>query len=440
MNLGTETESVEFEESLSLLDKGLISLTAILNRLGEGTVYFGVTDNGDVCGVSIGRNTITDIRNRIRDEIKPRIYAEINKCTDERGKRYIKVSATGDDIPYSYDGRYYVRSGTSDEQASNDLLRKMLASSDADIIRQKTAPTQQLTFRSFFAILSGLRMHPEDSEEFYGRYGLLNQSNKYNFNACLMSDNNDFSIKTVVFEGHDKSVMSRRTEYGKKCLLLSVFEVLEYFSSINTTRVDVTGAQRREQPLFDYQSFQEAWINACLHNDWNTGIAPAIYMFDDRIEIVSYGGLPYQLSQEDFFRGISVPVNKSLSRIFRAAKYAEQSGGGIPAIVRKYGREVFSFADGMVKVSIPLAFDREEVLERKHRAALSEGLRRGITKNQKLILDFLKENPVATLEETASSCNLSLSGVKKICLKLQEQGMLERQGSKRYGSWIIKHL
>ena len=440
MNLGTETESVEFAESLSLLDNGLMSLTAMLNRHGEGTVYFGAADNGDVCGVSIGRNTITDIRNRIRDEIKPRIYAEINKCTDERGKRYIKVSATGDDIPYSYDGRYYVRGGTSNEQASNDLLRKMLASSDADIIRQKTAPTQQLTFRSFFAILSGLRMHPEDSEEFYGHYGLLNQSNKYNFNAYLMSDNNDFSIKTVVFEGHDKSVMSRKTEYGNKCLLLSVFDVLEYFSSINTTRVDVTGAQRREQPLFDYQSFREAWINACLHNDWNTGIAPAVYMFDDRIEIVSYGGLPYQLSQEDFFSGASVPVNKSLSRIFRAAKYAEQSGGGIPAIVRKYGREVFSFADGMVKVSIPLAFDREEVLERKHRAALSEGLRRGTTKNQKLILDFLKENPVATLEETASSCNLSLSGVKKICLKLQEQGMLERQGSKRYGSWIIKHL
>ncbi len=74
MNLGTKTESVEFKERLSLLDKGLISLTAMLNRHGEGTVYFGVADNGDVCGANIGKNTLTDIRNRIRDEIKPRIY------------------------------------------------------------------------------------------------------------------------------------------------------------------------------------------------------------------------------------------------------------------------------------------------------------------------------------------------------------------------------
>ena len=35
-------------------------------------------------------------------------------------------------------------------------------------------------------------------------------------------------------------------------------------------------------------------------------------MYDDRIEIISYGGLPFSLSKEGFFRGTSVPVNKSL--------------------------------------------------------------------------------------------------------------------------------
>ena len=120
--------------------------------------------------------------------------------------------------------------------------------------------------------------------------------------------------------------------------------------------------------------------------------------------------------------------------IFLAAKYAEQSGHGIPTIVQKYGRDVFSFDDGMLKVSIPLAFDREEVSERKNITSLSKGL----TKNHELILDFLKNNPTATLQEAASSCNLSLSGVKQICLKLRKQGVLDRNGSKRYGCWIIK--
>ena len=426
MNLGIEDEFTEFKESLAQLDKGLKSVTAMLNKHGEANVYFGVSDNGDVIGMDIGKDTLMNIRNRIRDRVEPRIYADIKDYTDDNGKKYIKVSAKGTDIPYSYDGRYYVRNVSADEQASNDILRKMLASSDADIIRQKVAPT--------LAILSGLGIHPKDSEEFYSNYGLLNRENEYNINAYLMSDENDVSIKVVVFEGDNKSVMSKRTEYGKKCLLMSISEVLEYFSSINSTHVDVSGSQRKEQTLFDFPSFREAWINACLHNDWNEGIAPSVYMFDDRIEIVSYGGLPYSLSKEGFFNGTSVPVNKSLLLIFMASKYAEQSGHGVPTIVEKYGREVFSFDDGMIKVSIPLAYDREEVTERKNRVSL----RKGLTKNQEQVLDYLKNNPMATLQEAAFGCELSLGGVKKICSKLQEIGVLGREGSKRYGRWIVK--
>ena len=157
-------------------------------------------------------------------------------------------------------------------------------------------------------------------------------------------------------------------------------------------------------------------------------------MFDNRIEIVSYGGLPYSLSREGFFGGTSVPVNKSLLMIFMASKYAEQSGHGVPTIVEKYGRDVFSFDDGMIKVSIPLAFEREEVSERKNIVSMQKGL----TKKQELVLDYLRNNPMSTLQQAASSCELSLGGVKKICLKLQEMGVLEREGSKRDGYWIVK--
>lgn len=434
MNLGKENEHVEFKESLSQLDKGLKSIAAMLNRHGEATVYFGVADDGEVCGMEIGKDTLMDIRNRIRDKIEPRIFAEIEECKDEKEKNYVKVHAKGTDIPYSFDGRYYYRNVSADEQASNDILRKMLASSDADIIRQKTSPNQALTFRSFFAILSGLGIHPSDSEEFYGNYGLLNQNSEYNVNAYLMSDNNDISIKVVVFEGMNKSVMSKRTEYGKKCLLLSVSEVLEYFHSINTTQVDVNGLQRLEQSLFDFPSFREAWINACLHNDWNEGIGPSIYVFDDRIEIVSYGGLPFALSKEGFFKGTSIPVNKSLLTIFLAAKYAEQSGHGVPTIVEKYGREIFSFEDGMIKVSIPLAYEQEKVTQRK-KALLKKD---GMTLSQKKVYDYLTLNPSSSLQQVADETGLSLGGVKKICAKLQESGLLVRKGSKRDGIWVVK--
>ena len=239
---------------------------------------------------------------------------------------------------------------------------------------------------------------------------------------------------TVTFEGKDKSVMSRRTEYGSKCLLLSLDEIAEYFNALNVTKVDVNGTKRREINLFDYPSFREAWINACLHNDWNNAIAPSVYMFDDRIEIVSYGGLPYTLTREGFFNGTSVPVNKSLLLVFIAAGYAEQSGHGVPTIVSKYGREIFSFEDGMVKVSIPLEFDRGDVVERKN--IIKQ--KRGLTKNQKAVYEILTEDGKKSLQEVADEAGLSLAGVKKICLKLQEYGVLERVGSKKDGFWVTK--
>ena len=137
MNLGKEDEYQEFKESLGQLDKGLKSITAMLNRHGEATVYFGVDDDGNVCGLDIGKDTLMNIRNSITNKIEPRIYAEIKDDIDEDGKKYIKVSANGSDIPYSYDGRYYIRNVSADEQATNDVLRKMLSNSDADLIRQK---------------------------------------------------------------------------------------------------------------------------------------------------------------------------------------------------------------------------------------------------------------------------------------------------------------
>jgi len=434
MNLGMEDEYQEFKESLGQLDKGLKSITAMLNKHGKATVYFGVSDNGEVCGLSIGKDTMMDIRNRIRDKIEPRIYADIEACVTDDGKQYIKVSATGTDIPYSYDGRYFLRNVSADEQASNDILRKMLSTSDSDIIRQMASPNQELTFKALFALLSACGKHPKNTEEFYGNYGLLNREGKFNINAFLLSDNNNISVKVVVFQGTDKSVMSRRTEYGSKCLLLSMSEIAEYFNSINVTEVDVNGTQRREQSLFNYPSFREAWINACLHNDWKNAIAPSVYLFDDRIEIVSYGGLPFSLSREGFYNGTSVPVNRSLLTVFMACGYAEQSGHGIPTIVENYGRDIFSFDDGMVKVTIPLAFERAEVAERKHIAAPPIAL----SKNQNAVYMILQEDGTKSLLEVSKRTGLSLSGVKKICSKLQEYDLLERKGSKKEGRWITK--
>ena len=434
MRFSREDEMTEFKESLSQLDKGLKSLTAMLNRNGKGTVYFGVDDNGMVNKkITVGKNTFSDIRNRSREMIDPQVVLKIEEHKNEEGNTYISVYANGHDIPYSFDGKFYIRTGDADEKISTNILRKMLLSGETDILKEIPSDDQDLSFKQLGSLLNLNNYHVSDSEEFYRSFSLINEEGKYDLMAYLLSDKNSVSIKTVRFDGTDKAAMSMRTEYGNRCLLCSLQSVLEYIRSICTVRVDLKERKRKETPLFDYEAFQEAWINACLHNSWQENLPPAVYLFDDRIEVVSYGGLPYKLSKENFFRGVSMPVNRSLLFIFAACGLAEQTGHGVPKIVRACGREAFSFAENTLTVTIPFAFEPEYVTLRKEKEKESMEL----SINQKNVALYLEENSHATLQETAEHTGLSLAGVKKIASKLQEAGFLRRLGSKKAGYWKV---
>ena len=77
-------------------------------------------------------------------------------------------------------------------------------------------------------------------------------------------------------------------------------------------------------------------------------------MFDDRIEIISVGGLPEGLTLEEFYEGKSKPVNLELQQIMVQLDYIEQTGHGVPLIVSRYGKEVFDITENFITVTIPL--------------------------------------------------------------------------------------
>ena len=55
-----KTETQDFKISLAKLDKGILSLAAMLNKSGKGKVYFDVADDGKIIGLknSLGQETI----------------------------------------------------------------------------------------------------------------------------------------------------------------------------------------------------------------------------------------------------------------------------------------------------------------------------------------------------------------------------------------------
>lgn len=433
-NIGKENEYVEFKESLAQLDNGLKSLTSMLNKHYKGVVYFGVKDDGDIKGLDIGKDTLMDIRNVISNKIDPKIIYNMEELKTKDNEKYIKIESSGEDVPYSFDGRYYIRNASADEKITSELLRKILASGNADIIKNIKSTKDNLTFKQLKNILEKNSVHIKSEQQIIENYNLRNNDGDFNLMAQLLSDQNEISIRIIRFAGTTKVNMIEKIEFNGKCLLEIVSEVLSYIKTIDTIKIDLSKGERIEQQLFDYESFREAFINACVHNSWAELLPPSIFLYDDRIEILSYGGIPYGLTKERFLNGDSRPVNKSLFTLFMICRFSEQSGHGIPIIKEKYGEEAFELEKDIVKVILKYSYEPDIVTIRK----VNEKKTLRLTVNQKNIYELLKQNNNITLNEVSEKLNISLTSVKNTIKKLQDLQFIERVGSKKTGKWEIK--
>ena len=429
MNIGMENETLEFKKSTSELKEGIVSLSSMLNKHSEGTLYFGVKNDGTVIGQSdVSEATLRDISRKIAEAIKPQVIPEISmELIDD--KTIIKVVVKGNANIYSAYDKYYIRSFDEDKKVSPDMLYQLLNSKgEADLIINEATNRKDLTFKTLknLYLINGYNIN---DNQFENNMHLYTKDNQFNYMAELLADNNDVSIKVVTFAGKDKSIMLKRTEYGMKCLISAVTDVLEYMNVINETKVKLGGIQRQEESYFDYPSFKEAWLNACVHTRWIEKIPPAVYIFDDRIEIVSNGGLPKALNKEDFFKGISKPVNQALLNIFTNLNLIDQTGHGIPLIIDKYGKEAFYISDNTIIVTIPI---NKNLLETQN-SNLYEELN---DIEKKVMLEINKTRKI-TMEMLAAKVGVSERYIEKIIKKLKEEKYLERIGSNKNGYWKI---
>lgn len=257
--------------------------------------------------------------------------------------------------------------------------------------------------------------------------GLLTSNGKYNYIAEILSDNNNCSIKVVRFKGENKLEMISRNEFGFKCMLIAMKQAYDFTSSFNETRVDLnSGLERKELKLFDEKCLDEAWLNACLHNRWSRNVPPAIYIFSNRIEVVSTGGLPLDYSKKEFFEGVSHPINMSLMKIMGQLDYIEQTGHGVPLIVSKYGEKAFELYENHIIVKIPFAFNPS-----------FNQLEYNLSPSHNKVLTIINENPTLTLNQLIQLTNLGRTRINQIISDLKKNGKIERVGNNRSGYWKV---
>lgn len=287
---------------------------------------------------------------------------------------------------------------------------------------------QDLTFNNFllYGCLKGININKETFEQ---DFNFKNKDNKYNLMSYLFADKNDISIKVNTFKDNDKSVLIKRNEYGNKCLFLAIESVLNYVERLNDTNIDLSQLSKINLKLFDFNCIKEAWINACVHNQWDEKYSPQVSIFKDYIQIESNGGIPKNLSKKDFFEGVKKPVNPKLNKIFKYFNLSDETNKGISTIVKKYGKKVFEIDENSIWLKIPF--------NNKTNNNQINNIKSHLNDNQIKVIKEILKKPDITIHQLSSALSLSEGYIKKIINQLKNKNLIERNGSRKNGNWTI---
>ena len=140
--------------------------------------------------------------------------------------------------------------------------------------------------------------------------------------------------------------------------------------------------------------------------------------------------MPDGETKEMFFKGISTPRNKELMRVLSDLKYVEQTGYGVPEVLKHYDKNVFDIEENYINVSIP--YD-EEVMTSMHVTDVG-GEHDKENDIEKTIISAIKSNPYVSQEALAKLCNKSRITISRI---IKKSNKIKRVGPDKGGHWEI---
>ena len=449
-----EYEWLDFKENWFSKDEigeyiSAIANGATLSGREYGYVVWGVRDSSkEIVGTSVNFDRDIDgepYKHYLSRNLRPSIAFESAEF-DYRGFRIVMlIIPASKSVVTKYKGQAYIRIGSSKEKLDKYpeweiKLNSTLVNGYPTIINH-SAPdyAQDLTFDRLFMYYAakGIALKKENFEK---TLKLKNKKNEYNVMAYILSDQNSIPIRVSIFTGLDKaSPLFSVKEFGNDCILFSMDKLLEYGDAINIIQADERNriSERKDVPLFDYEAFHEAILNAFIHNKWLTLNGPQISIFSDRMEILSHGGLAVDQDAEGFYSGASIPVNEVLASIFLQLRLSERSGRGVPKIVSRYGKGAIKIEKNRIIVTIPFQrIDNETHAEVKNK--VKNKVKININDSQKKIIETMRDNPNVKTVRLMAITGLSESGVNRNLKKLKELGLIERIGSLKNGYWSVK--
>ena len=428
-----EDSNVEYKRELNKhLKREIVSF---LNSNSGGIIYLGVDD---------GTKELLEIEDNIKhswEEILsnwainafyPIPYGLIQVFPNEKPFR-IMVKSGKNNRPFAIASKgfdssgVYIREGSSAVRASNERVMRMqqqyIISGRFD---SEVSEIQDLSFNYMKSIFEDLKIDYDINALQMKSHG---QNDLFNNSALLLSDQNEQTSKAAVFDGLNVMRFRDKKEfYGS--IADQIKQLFAYMDLINRKRI-VIGHQieRIEQDDYPIEAVREAIVNGFVHRDYLLHSEVRVEVYDDRIEILSPGGIPDGLTIDDIERGQTAARNPHLIHILNKMDIIENYGTGIKRINSSYDKfdlkPSFVTTDNLFKVILPnLNYGFNFVQERSRNGKFN--FDDDDVKIYRII--HLSDKPVKR-NEIEHITGLSKSAVVKSLGLLQEMGIIEKYGS-----------
>ncbi|MBR5001847.1 MAG: putative DNA binding domain-containing protein [Firmicutes bacterium] len=408
-----ESNRLEWKETVT--NTFLKTVSAFSNYNG-GNIVFGIDDQGNIKGIDDFEEARLNIENKINDSISPQPRYTISVQEKERTIT-VHVEA-GENKPYYYKSKAYKRNDTATIEVDALEHTRLILEGKHISFESLTADNQNLTFEVLERYLKKNVHIQKLNKDILKTLNLYSDASGYNHTAEIVADQNRFPGIDIVKFGADINIMQKRATFSNQSVLKSYEEAMGIFEDYYTFE-EIIGAERKRIEKIPKEAFREAVANAIIHRTWDVNAQIRIMMCNDRIEVISPGGLPMGISEEEYLSGrISMLRNQSLAHLFYRLNIVEIFGTGILRIKQMYADSVskprFEVTEHTISVILPIVDTQDN-----------------LTKDEKVIYRVLSSTMAKSVSEITSNVEFGRSKVTSLLKTMAEKGCVVIEGNGR---------
>lgn len=277
---------------------------------------------------------------------------------------------SGAQKPYLYKSKAYKRNDTATIEVDTLEFSRLVLEGKNISFEELPYKEQNLTFEVLHNKLRENIQIETFNLDTLKTLSLYDNANGYNNAAGLLADKNHFPGIDLVKFGENISIIQKRATFENISVLDAYEKSIGVFRDYYQYEV-IQGADRKKIEKIPEAAFREAIANALIHRVWDAGSQIRVLMFDDRIEIISPGGLPSGITVGEYLGGkISVLRNRNLANVFYRLGFVEIFGPGVTRIKQLYAGNLakldFEVSENTIKIVLPVLEDNLNLTEDEH--------------------------------------------------------------------------